>query len=616
MGTDTGQEEDGKRIKMKKSEMKETMEKDQEFHEYPATFTERQKAYLKLKYGADFVLAVIAAVILAPVFGVISLLIFIDDPGPILFKQKRVGIHKTHFMIWKFRTMKTSTPHDMPTHLLKNPEQYITRVGRVLRKTSLDELPQIFNIIQGKLSICSPRPALWNQYDLIAARDQYGANDIRPGLTGWAQIHGRDELEIEEKAKLDGYYVQHMGLWIDIKCFFGTFLSVLREDGVVEGGTGVLRRETSEKKPSRKKRKKKERVLILTNHSFMLWQFRRELITELLKTKTVVLSMPCGEHAEDFKALGCKIIDTPVDRRGINPVTDLKLAKWYFDILKKVKPDMVITYSIKPNIYGGYACSKMNIPYCVNVQGLGTAFEKKLLAWIVTVMYRIALQKAKTVFFENEENAAEFRRRKIVPEEKQTVLHGAGINLEYYSYAPYSEEDGIHFLFVGRIMKEKGVDEFFEAAKKMKATYGDKVTFDVVGFFEDAYKETVEQLQKKGIITFHGFQQEVRPYYAKANCIVLPSYHEGMSNVLLEAAATGRALITSDIPGCREAVEEGKSGFLCKVKSAKAVEQAMEKFIEMTPEEREKMGCRGREWMEKVFEKKKVVGDTVRAIWE
>jgi len=195
------------------------------------------------RYGKrllDMILSGCAIVVLAPVFLILAVLIWIDDPGPVLFRQNRIGIHKQQFQILKFRTMKTSTPKDTPTHLLKNPEQYITRVGRVLRKTSLDELPQIFQIFTGKMSIIGPRPALWNQYDLIAERDKYGANDVRPGLTGWAQINGRDELPIDVKARYDGEYVRNITFAFDCKCFFGTIGSVLRSDGVVEGGTGRM----------------------------------------------------------------------------------------------------------------------------------------------------------------------------------------------------------------------------------------------------------------------------------------------------------------------------------------------------------------------------------------
>ena len=198
------------------------------------------------KRAIDLVLSGLGSVVVAVVTLVIAIAIKIDDPGPVFFRQKRVGIHKSHFEILKFRTMKMDTPKDTPTHLLENPEQYITRVGRFLRKTSLDELPQVFQIFTGKMSIIGPRPALWNQFDLIAERDKYGANDVRPGLTGWAQINGRDELPIDVKARFDGEYVENISFLFDCKCFFGTIASVLKSDGVVEGGTGQLDKEKNQ----------------------------------------------------------------------------------------------------------------------------------------------------------------------------------------------------------------------------------------------------------------------------------------------------------------------------------------------------------------------------------
>lgn len=194
--------------------------------------------YLLVKRAIDFICSLLALLILSPIFLVLILAIKLDSKGPVLFKQKRIGIHKTHFNILKFRTMRIDTPKDIPTHQLKNPGQYITKVGKFLRRTSLDELPQIWNIFVGQMSIIGPRPALWNQYDLIEERDKYGANDVPVGLTGWAQINGRDELPIKEKAKLDGEYAKHIGPLIDIRCFFGTIFSVLHSDGVKEGGTG------------------------------------------------------------------------------------------------------------------------------------------------------------------------------------------------------------------------------------------------------------------------------------------------------------------------------------------------------------------------------------------
>lgn len=202
--------------------------------------------YIKIKKVLDFVMAFLGLVIGSPVFLALVIAIKADSRGPVLFKQKRVGIHKTHFNILKFRTMRIDTPKDMPTHLLQNPEQYITKVGKFLRRTSLDELPQVLNILKGDMSVVGPRPALWNQYDLIEERDKYKANDVRPGLTGWAQINGRDELKIPVKARFDGEYVEALrngrGFLMDCRCFFGTFFKVLRGDGVVEGGTGSMKK--------------------------------------------------------------------------------------------------------------------------------------------------------------------------------------------------------------------------------------------------------------------------------------------------------------------------------------------------------------------------------------
>lgn len=206
-----------------------------------------------VKRAIDAALAFVGLVVLAVPMALIALAIKLDSKGPVLFKQKRVGLHKKHFMILKFRTMRIDTPRDAPTHELSDPKKWITRVGGFLRKTSLDELPQIFNILAGQMSVIGPRPALWNQFDLIAERDKYGANDVVPGLTGWAQINGRDELEIDVKAKLDGEYVERMSFWFDCKCFFGTIASVLRSDGVVEGGVGELKKNSAEKTENNEK---------------------------------------------------------------------------------------------------------------------------------------------------------------------------------------------------------------------------------------------------------------------------------------------------------------------------------------------------------------------------
>ena len=350
------------------------------------------------------------------------------------------------------------------------------------------------------------------------------------------------------------------------------------------------------------------KILILTNHSYMLYRFRLELIQALMKSHEVVLSMPFVGHEEDFQALGLRCIETDIDRRGINPATDLRLFYTYQRLLKEEKPDLVITYSIKPNIYGGLACRIAGVPYCANVQ-------RKGLAQFVTVLYKLALGKARTVFFENRENAEEFCRRGILSAGKETVLPGAGINLERYSYVPYPENKAVHFLYLGRIMKEKGMDELFAAMRRLREKFGAGMVLDIVGFFDDeGYKAQVDQLAAEGIAVYHGFQSDPLPYYAAADCVVLPSYHEGMSNVLLEAAATGRPVITSDIPGCREAVEDGKTGLLCKARDCASLYEQMARMAETSPAERQAMGQAAHEKMLREFDKQLVVEKTMAAL--
>lgn len=584
---------------------------------YHPIFTPFQRGYMRVQRGGSFLCALLGLIILSPVFLVLCAWVIIDSGFPIFFKQKRVaqseqdGKYK-YFTIYKFRTMYTDTPKDMPTHMLKNPDAYITKAGHFLRKTSLDELPQLFNVLRGDMNLVGPRPALYNQEDLMAERDKYGANFVRPGITGLAQVMGRDELPIDVKARYDGIYTQHVGPVVDLYSLIKTAAVVVSSEGVVEGGTGALEG-------------KKKKILIITNHSYMLYQFRRELIEKLMETYEVILSMPFVGHEDDFAAMGCKCVETDVDRRGINPITDFKLLQIYNKIITEEKPDKVITYSIKPNIYAGLICGHKKIPYYANVQGLGTAFQKKALSLLVGLMYKTAFRKVKAVFFENEGNAQEFINRKLIAEDKIIVLNGAGVNLEHYTYTPFAsrqqsdecceaENRKMHFLYLGRIMKEKGIDELFTAMCRLHNEYGDKVVLDIVGFFEDDYKSAVEKMVGDGAAVFHGFQEETRPYYAMADCIVLPSYHEGMSNVLLEASAMGRPVITSDIPGCREAVEDGKSGYLCEMKNADMLFEKMKMMADKSLEEIEEMGRCAREHMEKLFDKNRIVEQTVEII--
>lgn len=363
-----------------------------------------------------------------------------------------------------------------------------------------------------------------------------------------------------------------------------------------------------------RQKKSNKIILILANNDIGLYRFRKDLIERLLSDgHSVLISLPNGEFIREFEKLGCKFIDTSIDRRGMNPLCDIKLFKKYQKLLSELKPDLVITYTIKPNIYGGIACRLAKIPCAVNITGLGSAIENGgVLKKFVLALYRPALKKAKVVFFENSGNRDTLVAAGVVPDGRDIVLNGAGVNLDDYPYQPYPENDPVNFLFVGRVMREKGVDELFEAAKRMKKKFGERAEFHIVGSFEESYKPIMDELEKAGIVRYHGYQSDVRSFYRMAHCVVLPSYHEGMSNVLLEAAASGRPIITSSIPGCREAVVDEVSGFLCEARNADSLFAAMERFMLLKINERESMGAHGRAVMSERFEKRVVVDKTMR----
>lgn len=359
------------------------------------------------------------------------------------------------------------------------------------------------------------------------------------------------------------------------------------------------------------------KILILANNDVGLYQFRKELIAELLKEHSVYISLPYGELVDPLVEMGCIFIDTPLDRRGVNPATDSKLFKKYLSILKTVKPDLVITYTIKPNVYGGFACRLKKIPYAVNITGLGTAFQKKgVLRTLVTIMYKAGLKKAKVVFFENSGNRSIFLQNHIVRKKQCCLLNGAGVNLEHYSLLPYPEDDEeTRFLFIGRVMQEKGIDELFAAMRKLIAD-GYRCSLDVLGGYEENYKDLIGQYEKEGWLRYHGYQKDVRPFIQNAHCFVLPSWHEGMANTNLECAASGRPVITSNIHGCMEAVIENETGYLCKSVNTNSLYEVMQKFTVLSSESRRKMGIAGRKHMETIFDKRKVVNKTINNLFK
>lgn len=359
-----------------------------------------------------------------------------------------------------------------------------------------------------------------------------------------------------------------------------------------------------------------KRIIIIANNSGGLYCFRNELIDELVKQEnSVMILTPFDTNIDDLKKLGVDMIETPIDRRSINPFKDLKLIGLYFRYLKKYNPDLVITYTIKPNVYAGFVCRLFRLSYSANITGLGTAFQNSgILRDIVKALYKSALKKAKIVFFENVENQQIFIDEKIVNERQTCLLNGAGVNLEHYSVAEYPQDDGmIRFLFIGRIMKEKGVNELFVAMELLREE-GIMCILDVLGDYEEDYTDTIKKYKMAGWLNYYGYQKDVRPYIAKSHCFVLPSWHEGMANTNLECAAMGRPVITTNIHGCMEAVENGVSGYLCEKRNVMSLYEVMKQFTRLSATQRKLMGLSGRKHMEKMFDKKKVIETTINAL--
>lgn len=372
------------------------------------------------------------------------------------------------------------------------------------------------------------------------------------------------------------------------------------------------------------------KVLILANNSVGLYKFRKELLEALLANKhEVFISLPNGDFIDEMQQMGCRFIETEISRHGTNPLTDLALTKKYCAIIKSVKPDIVFTYTIKPNVYGGIACQLCKVPYVANVTGLGTAVENGgILQKITLALYRTGLRKAKHVFFQNQANQDFMLRHKVV-RVAYSLLPGSGVNLERFAPLPYPDEtDGIHFVFISRIMREKGIEQYLEAAKHFKVAepaeapdsrHSDprrgeesnavpKITFHICGFCEPEYKGKLDEYIKKGIVIYHGMVRDVREIHKISHCTIHPSFYpEGLSNVLLESCASARPIITTDRSGCREAVDDGVNGFIVKQRDSEDLIKKIEKFLALTHDQKMQMGFAGRAKVEHEFDRKFVV---------
>jgi len=354
-----------------------------------------------------------------------------------------------------------------------------------------------------------------------------------------------------------------------------------------------------------------KKILILANSSGGLYDFRNDFVLGLLKDYEVYVSIPDEVKTKELAEEGCKIIKTPINRRGVNPVEDFKLFLAYRKLMKEMKPDLVATYTIKPNIYGGMAAQSRKLPYIETITGLGGAFDRKgLFLKLIVTLYRIGMKRAECIFFQNRENRQIFRDFGIEGK-SECLVNGSGVDLIRHTFEPYPTDEKCQFLFVGRVMKERGIVEFLEAAKKL---HSENVEFAILGYCDEDYQQQLDDLEKQGVITQLGFHTEVHPYLKAASAIVIASYHEGMSNALIEASATGRPVIASRISGCKEAFEEGITGFGFTPGKSEELIAAMEQFLSLPVKERARMGQEARAKMEREFDRREVTASYLQVV--
>lgn len=352
----------------------------------------------------------------------------------------------------------------------------------------------------------------------------------------------------------------------------------------------------------------RKKILILANKYTTILNFRIEVVQALVENGyEVYVSVPNHERVVEIEAVGAKTIDTKLSKNGTNPFEDFKLMCTYIKLIKKIRPSLVLTYTIKPNVYGGMACSLCNVPYVANITGLGTAVENGgLMQKLTVILYRLGLGKAKTIFFQNGENRDFFKKKRIAVDRHES-LPGSGVNLSKFAIMDYPSDRGVHFAFISRIMREKGIEQYLDAARVIKDKYPNTF-FHVCGFGDAEYEDKMQMLHDEGLIVYHGLLTDVRVMLKDSHCVIHPTFYpEGMSNVLLESAASGRPIISTDRPGCREAIDHGVNGFIVKEQDSQDLIEKIEEFLKLSYEQRKEMGIKGREKVSSEFDRNIVV---------
>ena len=528
----------------------------------------------------DFTASFIGIIVASIPMLITAILVRIYLGAPVIFKQERIGMHQKRFYIYKFRTM--TDKRDEKGELLPDSERF-TKFGKILRKTSLDELPQLFNVLKGDISLIGPRPMMpkYIPSDIDVRSKRFS---IRPGITGMAQINGRTNITYSQRFEYDVTYADSVSFFTDIKIFFGTVILVLKsfvkrdssapreEDSEMLKGTMEYERLLAEREGRNTDEIRKNKILIFANEYNSFCNYRLELL-------------------------------------GTNPLKDLSVYFRFKKILKKENPDMVLTIAIKPNIYGGMACASLNVPNCALIQGLGSGLRGKgIVSLIAKRLYKIGVKHCKKVFVEGEKNVEKLTDAGVVKKEQVILLDaGPGVNLDNFTKISLPEtNEEVVFLFMSRILKEKGIDELIEAFNMAKEKYGENVKLNVLGRCVGDYEGVMTKEQEKGTLNYFGFQKDVKSFIEQAHCIVLPSYHEGVSIALMEGEAMGRPVITTNADGCDECVQEDFNGYKVNVADMKQLYEAICKFVELPFEEKKQMADNARSFVEKKFDRKAV----------
>jgi len=568
--------------------MANTVTTSHKTNQKPKQSKKNKSVYMFTKRVIDMLLSLLAVLVLSPVFLIIILLIVLTDKGSPFFVQKRVGKDKKLFKIFKFRTMRTDTDANIPTHLLEDPEQFLTPIGKFLRKASLDELPQLINIFLGQMSFIGPRPALWNQYDLIEERDKWGANDVKPGLSGWAQINGRDELPIVVKAKLDGEYVQNLSFLFDVKCFFGTFTSVFTAKGVKEGGTGA-------------EESRRPRICMVTTIAKAFDWFVSDSARNLA-SKGFEVTVVCGGMTDEFinrHSEFAKVCDVPL-QRGASLIATIRSVKSInkifkegkFDIIQYATPNAALCCTLAPRfkkipvrVYGQWG-----IRY-VGLDGIKRLFFKLIEKFTCKCATKIYAVSPKNMELSISEKLC--KRDKI-----EVIGKGGTIGVDFNVYdvskrdefraeirKQYKIDDNTFvFGYIGRLNRDKGISELLSAYRALLYNHTNTRLF-LVGMEDNTNppdKELMDWAKScdKVYITGHQQSTEVAKFMAACDLLVHPTYREGFSMVLQEAMAMKLPVITTDVPGPSEVIEEGISGALVPSHNDKALLSKMTELMQ------------------------------------